>query len=153
MIFKMIINVLYAFIASLGFCILFNIQHKNLIFASIGGSLGWFFYLLFINLKHSTAFSLFIASLIISLYSEICARLLKSPVTIFVICSMIPLVPGSGMYYTMFETVKGNIQKSLNIGIQTLINAGSIATAIILVSSLSKLITTFKMNKKNKVTN
>ncbi|MFD3156433.1 threonine/serine exporter family protein [Haloimpatiens sp. FM7330] len=148
MILKVILNTLYAFIASLGFGVLFNIKGKNLIFASIGGGLGWLFYLICLNNQFSDTYSLFIASLIVSLFSEIMARSFKAPVTVFIICSILPLVPGGGMYYTMLESVKGNIDKSINLGVHTLINAGSIAVAIVLVSSLFKLITFYKFNKK-----
>jgi uncharacterized membrane protein YjjB (DUF3815 family) len=55
------------------------------------------------------------------------ARIIKAPVTIFLICSIIPLVPGSGMYYTMLECVKGSINNALNQGFETLSNAMSIA--------------------------
>ncbi|MCY6483632.1 threonine/serine exporter family protein [Clostridium aestuarii] len=144
----MILNSIYALIATLGFAILFNIRGKNLIFASIGGAVGWFFYLLVLNYSPSKMLAFFIASISISVYSEVMARILKTPVTTFLICAFIPLVPGCGMYYTMFESTKGNIDKSLSIGLETLSNAFAIAVATILVASITKVIITLK-NSKN----
>ena len=89
----MIEQIIVAFFASLGFGIIFNIKGKNLIFAAIGGGLSWFFYLFLTQNKISPILSLFIASIIFSIYSEICARYLKTPVTTLVICALIPLVP------------------------------------------------------------
>lgn len=140
----MILNALYAFIATLGFTFIFNIRGKNLIFASLGGGLGWFFYLLSQHFHCSPTLSLFVASTIIAIYSEILARICKTPVTTFAICSMIPLVPGNGMYYTMFETIKGNIPAALNLGLNTFSRAGAIATGFVLVSSTAKLINNTK---------
>ncbi len=75
----MILSSIYAFLSSLGFGVLFNIRGKNLIIGSIGGGLSWFTYLLAGKLQPSLVFSLFVASLVGSIYSEIMARLRKSP--------------------------------------------------------------------------
>lgn len=144
-----ILNSFYALISTFGFAILFNIKGKNIIFASIGGAIGWFVYLLTLTYYPSKIFAMFLASIALSIYSEIMARVAKAPVTIFLICAIIPLVPGSGMYYTMLEFVKGSINNALNQGLETLSNAMSIAVATILVASMTKVITTIK-NKKVK---
>jgi len=141
----MILNSFYAFLSSLGFGILFNIRGKNLIIASIGGGLAWFTYLLSGRVQSSIAFSLFLASMVGSIYSEIMARIYKNPVTMFIICAIIPLVPGGGMYYATLEAVKGNLSLALNKGVETLFSAGAIAVAIVFVSSIS---TIFKKIKK-----
>ncbi|MCB2288967.1 threonine/serine exporter family protein [Clostridium sp. CS001] len=141
----MILNCLYAFLSSLGFGVLFNIKGKNLIIASVGGALGWFTYLLSGKLHPSAIFSLFLAAMVVSIFSEIMARVYKTPVTIFIICGIIPLVPGGGMYFATLEAVKGNLDISLSKGIQTLFSAGAIAIGIVFVSSIS---TIFKKIKK-----
>jgi len=141
----MLLNALYTFIATLSFSILANIRGKNLIFASLGGGFTWFIYLLTTNYIHTSyILCFFIASIFAAIYSEIMARILKTPVTTFVISAIIPLVPGGGMYYTMSESVQGNIDKSLNLGIQTLAIAGTIAIGVFLVSSLSKTLFHFR---------
>ncbi len=141
----MILNSFYAFLSSLGFGIIFNIRGKNLIIASVGGGLGWFTYLLSGRLQPSIVFSLFLASMVVSIYSEIMARIYKNPVTMFIICAIIPLVPGGGMYFATLEAVKGNFNTALSKGAETLFSAGAIAIAIVFVSSIS---TIFKKIKK-----
>lgn len=136
----MILQIICAFIATLGFGILFNVRDKNLFYASLGGALGWLVYLISMNLNNSPMMSTFIASLVISIYAEIFSRVLKNPVTLFLICALIPLVPGSGMYYTILAAVQGDVMLSLNKGIETLSIAGTIALGIITVSTLSRLI-------------
>jgi uncharacterized membrane protein YjjB (DUF3815 family) len=143
----MFFQVIYAFIVSLGFGVLFNVRDKNLFFAALGGAVGWFFYSLTLNLSGSNVLAMLIASISISVYAEIFSRVLKNPVTLFLVCSLIPLVPGSGMYYTVFEAVKGNVFESLNYGIETISLAGVIAVGIILVSTLSRLFQKLKMRK------
>lgn len=144
----MIIKSIYAFLATLGFGVLFNIKGKNLIFASIGGAITWFIYLLSLKLNASTLIALFLAALAAGIYSEILARILKAPVTIFSICSVIPLVPGGGMYYTMLASVQGDINKFLNTGLDTVAGAGAIAVGILLASSFTRLLLVLQANKK-----
>ena len=122
----LIINSIYAFFSSLGFGVLFNIKGKNLIFSSN-------------FISKSENFNYFIAAVFISLFSEVSARILKSPVLVFLVCGIIPLVPGGGMFYTMLESLKGNTNKALAVGCNTLMLAGSIAIGIVLVSSFTKL--------------
>lgn len=146
----MFFQVIYAFIVSLGFGVLFNVRDKNLFFAALGGAVGWFFYSLTMNLSNSSILAMLIASISISIYAEIFSRVLKNPVTLFLVCSLIPLVPGSGMYYTVFEAVEGNVFGSLNNGIETLSLAGVIAVGIILVSTLSRLMQKLKIRRSQR---
>jgi uncharacterized membrane protein YjjB (DUF3815 family) len=145
----MLIKSIYALLATLGFGVIFNIKGRNLIFASIGGSLTWFIYLLSLKFNASIMIALFLASLGAGIYSEILARYLKAPVTVFSICSVIPLVPGGGMYYTMLASVQGDINKFLSTGLNTFASAGAIAVGILLASSFTKLLLVIQANKKN----
>lgn len=144
----MILEVMAAFISTFAFGIVFNIKGKNLVFASLCGSLGWFVYKFSLMIGVQDTTSLFLASIALSTYSEIFARVLKTPVTTFVIAALIPLVPGGGMYYTMVEAITGDIMKSLETGINTMTSAGALALGIVLVSTITK---TVIKNKKVKV--
>lgn len=136
----MILQIIYAFIVSMGFGILFNVRDKNLFFAGLGGAIGWFFYLITMQNSNSAMLAIFVGSIAISVCAEIFSRVLKNPVTLFLICALIPLVPGSGMYYTVFYAVQGELMDSINMGFETLALAGLIALGIILVSTISRLI-------------
>lgn len=139
---------LVAFFGALGFGIIFNIKGSKLIFAAIGGGLTWFFYLLFIKIGISIILSLFSSSIIFSIYSEICARYLKTPVTTTIVCALIILVPGAGMYYTMYETITGNLSGALTLGLNTLASAGVLALGIIFVSTITRQVINLKKVKE-----
>lgn len=144
----MIKESIFAFFATLGFGILFNIKGKNLFYAALGGGLSWFTSLLCLDLGLTTTSSFFIASIIFSIYSEVMARILKTPVTSLIICALIPLVPGGGMYYTMYEAVNGNIMKSIELGLDTFSSAGALAIGIIFVSTITRLIMSAKKKRE-----
>ena len=140
----MIFEVIAAFLTAVSFGVLFNVKGKPLFVSGIGGGLGWFIYKLFLGfgLKVSTTF--FIAAICFSVYSEICARIYKIPTTILIVCSLIPLVPGYGVYNTMYEFLRGNYIDAIDNGINTLSGAGALALGVIFVSSLFR---NFKFNK------
>jgi len=128
-----------AALGSLGFAILFNIRGDKLFTAAIIGGAGGLVYDLVLKLDYSVVVSLFFASVVISVLSEVFARVSKCPVTTFLVCALIPLVPGGGMYYTMLEIVQDNLNGALVRGIDTVAQACSIAVGCILVSSLMKM--------------
>ena len=139
-----------SFIITFGFGILFNIKGKKLLFAALGGGLSWYCYSLPLSLGLSEVSSLFISALVFSTYSEVLARIFKTPVTSFVICALFPLVPGSGMYYTMLATINGDLQNAVHLGINTLANAGTLALGVIFISTITSLIFRVKRNHSSK---
>lgn len=140
-----------SFIASLGFGILFNIKGRNLFLAAIGGSLGGFVYQLCLNHGAGDISAMFIASVCFSLYSEILARIAHTPVTTYIICALIPLVPGGGMYRTMLAAIQGKVIDALTLGLETMTTAGALVLGILLVSTITKGITKRKKAKEVKV--
>lgn len=146
----MIEILLGSFIASLGFGILFNIKGRNLILAAIGGSIGGVVYQLCHNYGFSDLSAMFVASICFSLYSEILARIAHTPVTTFIICALIPLVPGGGMYRTMLAAIQGEIMKALTLGLETISIAGALVLGLLSVSTIMKAITKRKKVSEGK---
>lgn len=135
----------------LGIGVLFNIRGKNLFFSCVGGGISWLFYKLFMSFGISTIPALFFASIIISAYSEICARKFKTPVTVFLTGSLIPLVPGGAMYYTMYEAIQGDPYNTWSMILTTLGSAAILAFGVIVVSTVIKVIKFLKENKRLRV--
>lgn len=129
---------LYAFAACFGFSVVFNMRGKILLFASLGGALGWLVYLLCGPVQNDII-QFFFATIAISVYSEIMARVHKVPVTGYLLVSLLPLVPGGGIYYTMEYCIIGNTEMFLETGLHTLGIAGALALGILLVSSFVRL--------------
>lgn len=134
-----IIQIITAAISSVGFAILFNVHGKKLITAAIGGGVGWLVFLL-LNRVVSEALGYFIVAMLISLYAESMARLLKAPTTLFIIPSLIPLIPGASLYYTMTYALRGDTSLFLPKAIATLKLAAALAIGVIVSAVLMKLI-------------
>lgn len=133
----LILELLAAFVASLFFGLLFGIPSRNLLVAGIVGMVGWAVYsgLREINL----VLAIFVAAIVISFLCEILARILKKPVTVFVIPGIIPLVPGAGAYYAMAAFMDGNFNLGMAKGAETLLSAGAIAAGQVLVGAIFRI--------------
>jgi len=141
---------LYAFGGSLAFALVFNISKNKLVLSAVGGVIGQLTYLLFqIVISNDVALYL-LATMAISLYAEIMARVTKSPTTVYLVVALIPLVPGGGVYYTMLHFIHGNIDLGITTGLHTLGISAALAMGIILISSSFNLIRKVMIINKRK---
>lgn len=142
---------IYAFGASLAFAIVFNIPRNKLLLSALGGMLGQLVYVFFQLVIANDVILYLLATIAISLYAEILARLTKSPTTIYLAVALIPLVPGGGIYYTMLYFINGEIDLGISTGIHTLLISGALAVGIIMVSSTVNLVRKVMLKSKTKI--
>lgn len=136
---EMLVQIAMGAIGSLGFSIWFNVRGKALVFAVIGGALGWAVYLLTGGAFPNDLASYLYASMAVTLYAEVLARMLKTPVTVFLVSSIIPLIPGGQLYYTMEFCVGGDFANFSTRGVYTISVATMIALGIMAVMMCMRL--------------
>ncbi len=139
-----IIQILAAFVGSLGFALLFNIRGWRLVASSLGGLLAWFLFVVINKGIANEPIVYFIVAFAISVYAEIMARVLKTPTTAFITASLIPLIPGSSLYYTMVHAFSGNYEEFLPRAVYTLQLAAALALGIIVSTTLARAINKIK---------
>ena len=134
-----IIQLITAFLGSLGFAMLFGMRRKHVFPAALGGLLAWGVYLA----VHAWMPGIFLPNLIAAVfsaaYAEFLAHIRKCPATLFLILAIIPLVPGSSLYYAMDAAVNGEFASAGEFGHMTLVCALAIAAGISLVSVIHQL--------------
>ncbi|SHJ01458.1 threonine/serine exporter family protein [Lutispora thermophila] len=140
-------GIILAFLGSFCPALLFNIEKNKLIWAGICGATGWTVYNSIYSYSGNKIYAAFIASVVISLISEIMAKLLKTPATVFNVPSLFPIVPGVSAYYTILYIIENDLTAAAYKGIETLGIAGAIAFGIILVSTIFRYINTRKRRK------
>lgn len=140
---ELILPCVCAFVACLGFSVLFNIRGGGILICAFGGMLGWLCYLLSAPLG-SDIVQCFIAAVVISAYSELMARIRRCPVTAYLLVALFPLVPGGGIYYSMEHAMNGETSLFMNTLLHTLGLAGALAVGVLTVASLVRLWTDFK---------
>ncbi len=144
------LHFIFSFIATVGFAIFLNSPKSTLFASGLVGALGWTLYYYFINWTSNDVLSNFLATLVVSLGSEIFARKLKQPAIIFVIPGIIPLVPGLGMYNTMLYLIQQDYDNGISKGFNVLFVAGAISLGVLVVSSLFKSFNIVQSKKATK---
>lgn len=129
----------YAFVACIGFSVLYNIHGFGMVICASGGSLGWLVYLLAAFVFPDDILRILAAAMAVAVYAEIMARIRKCPVTSYLLVGIFPLVPGSGIYYAMEHAINGETEEFISTLMNTLGLAGSLAVGALLVSSAVRL--------------
>lgn len=134
-----LLQLVTAFFGSLGFALLFGLHRRYLLPAALGGMLSWGVFVL-LRLWLSSAFlCCFAASACAMLYAEVLARYLRTPATVFVIPAVIPLVPGSSLYYAMSCVVQRDLTRAREYGAETLEFALAIAVGMSFVLAIREV--------------
>ncbi len=121
-------------IGTLGFSLLFRSNRKFLIWNSVGGALTCLVYVVVCAFSENMFWQNFFPALLATAFAEIMARLLKTPATPILACSIIPLVPGGKLYYTTYYFVTSEMDMFRITFSETLRIAAGIAVGIICVS-------------------
>lgn len=135
----MLIQVIGAFMATVTVALIFGVPQKFLGYSGLVGAIGWLVYLILIDKGCSITESMFFATLIVALISHSFARILKTPVTIFLIAGILPLVPGVGMYRIVYNLITYNNEGASFYFSQTIQIAGMIALAIFIMDSVFRI--------------
>lgn len=143
-----LIQILSGFIGSVCFGILFNMRGKRLVAASFGGLLSWGLFVAISYAIPSEPINYFLVAAVTSLYSEVLARIIKTPAAPIVTTALIPLIPGGSLYYTMASAFDSDFSVFLEKAIYTLKLAGALALGIIVVTAIFHLYSTMQ-NKRN----
>ena len=140
-------KVIGAFIAIFSFAIMLETPKKYLPYAGIVGAIGWLVYLLMLAKSPNEILATFLSALAIALVSQIFARVLKLPVTVFLVAGILPTVPGAGMYRIVYYFIQNDMDMAAHYLALTLELAGAIAIGIFLVDAM------FRMFQKGRTQN
>lgn len=94
-------------IGSLGFAYVFQSPKRRTLINVLGGLVVCAVYVFSDLVSDKDFFINFFPAVAATVYAEIMARVVKAPATPILACSIIPLVPGSKLYYTTYYFVMG----------------------------------------------
>ena len=121
-------------LGTIGFAVLFSIKQKHILLAALGGGIATLVYVLLDIVGVNLFVSNFVATLICVIYSNILARLVKTPSMVFITASIIPLVPGGALFYAMSNLILGDSLTAKTYGLNALQVALGIAGGIVIES-------------------
>ncbi len=97
-----------------------------------------------LSLIYSDFISCLCAMICLSFYCELTARIIKEPVTVILMPSTIPLLPGSSIYYTMLYAIKSDMQMFLQYGKATLYAGLGIGLGAVISSTIVRMINSYR---------
>ncbi len=137
-------------VGTLGFGLMFNMHGRGIPFALLGSVISWPVCVLCMRLGLAEPIAYLIAAAVSAVYAEIMARIRKCPATSYLMCALVPLIPGSGIYYTMDFIRRGMLPEAYDKGMLTAAIAGSMAVGVLLVSTGFRMWGVWRNNRKRK---
>ncbi len=126
---------LLALLGSVTSGLTFNVRGYKLVFTGLSGAIGYLGYFLMLNWTGQSVLSIFIGAVVVGFYSEIAARLLRSPSTVFSIPGILILVPGITAYEAITLLTGNRLSEGFGKIIETMNGAGAIAFGILIVTA------------------
>ncbi len=132
-------NLFCSFAGTIGFAIIYNVPKKYYIGCGVTGMAGWIVYLIASGQNYVTsAVGSFFGALVVVFMSRILSVWMKCPITIFLISGILPLVPGAGIYNTVYFIVTNQLAQAALKGIESLKVAFAIVIGIVIVVSIPR---------------
>ena len=144
-----IITIIAAAVGTVGFALMLRLRHDRLPVIAVSTALCYSIYLIAIHFNCADFIANFIASLFATYASEFLAKHLKAPVTVFLIPTILPLVPGGSLYYTIEAFFQSEFDRALSYFASTGRTIGAILLGIITINTIMKCIRNYKISKTN----
>lgn len=151
---RILAGIISAVAGTVGFSLIFKIGLRRLWVVSLCGLLSYVVYESFISVSHDILAASFASAVSIALFSEICARVFRAPTNLFLFPGCIPIIPGSALYYTVYNMLSLNFDAALDSLKTTAQTVLGIALGFMLISiffgNLTRLVIYLKKKWKKK---
>ncbi|MEW9677595.1 threonine/serine exporter family protein [Lentibacillus sp. L22] len=140
MIIIIVTQLITSFIAAAGFGIIFNAPRQSLIQCGLIGMLGWILYYWLVEQGMNVVPATVLAAMLVGALSQICAKLYKTPIIIFIVSGIIPLVPGGSAYDAMRHFVVNDYYTAVQLSTKVMLLSGGIAIGLMFSEVVNQLI-------------
>ena len=128
-------EILSAVVGTVSFSVLFGVPREYYPYCGFIGGAGWLVYCL-AELFLPGSGPCFAATAVVILLSRTAAVVKRCPVTIFLIAGIFPLVPGAGVYWTVYHIVMEELFLAVSTGYSAMKEAIAIVMGIVFVFEL-----------------
>lgn len=120
-----------SFLAIFSFSVIFHAPWAQSLFCGLCGSLTWGLFLLFGHLGGGSVLSALFAVFFLTILTRFLSIQKRTPVTVYLTTGILPLVPGTGIYYTAYHLIMDNSAAAASAGIDAFKRAGAITLGIV----------------------
>ncbi|MBK5444209.1 MULTISPECIES: threonine/serine exporter family protein [unclassified Peribacillus] len=143
----MFAQLITSFIASAAFGVIFNVPKNSLIQCGCVGMLGWALYFFLVENEINSIIATLAAAFMVAVISQYFAKRYKTPITVFNVSGIIPLVPGGLSYDAMKHFVENDFNIAVQLATKAFMLAGAIALGLIFAEVINQLITKYNRRK------
>ncbi|OZB97955.1 threonine/serine exporter family protein [Paenibacillus sp. XY044] len=129
-----------SFIASAAFGMLFNAPKKALLQCGFAGMVGWLLYIWLQDMHVLRITATVVASYFVTVISHLFAKRYRTPIIVFSVSGIIPLVPGGTAYDAMRNAVENQYDQAVQLGAEAFMISGAIALGLLLSEVTNQLI-------------
>ncbi|MBN1678749.1 MAG: threonine/serine exporter family protein [Anaerolineae bacterium] len=133
-------QVVWGFVATFGFGVLFNVPTRMLVFCGLTGAAGhacrWALVQQDVHMVSAT----FVGAVVVGLLGYAEAQRFHLPRSIFTVTGIIPLVPGVPAFETLVYLMRDSITEGLAAAVTTGLRSGAIASGLVAARLLSLLV-------------
>ena len=133
------VKLISSFVGTLGFAIFMHAPKRAWFPASAIGGAAYLVYWVLLQVGVYEPMSMFIGALLGSILGQYCARRMRMIATIFVLLSMIPLVPGLGLYRCMHYLAQEMYGAGADAGVRAMVDIVMIALGLAVGNFLFRL--------------
>lgn len=144
----MITEIICCIIGSIGFSIIMKVPKKSLIFVALGAAITATIERILSGL-YGEFTACIIAMVCLSFYCELIARIIKTPTTVILMPSTIPLLPGSSIYYAMLYAAQSDTKLFVSYAKSTLYAGLGIALGAVIGSTIVQTASFYRKNKND----
>lgn len=120
----------WAFVATLGFAVLFNVPSRMLLVCGLTGAAGHLCRRLLLEQGVHPVTAAFCGALVVGLIGYSQARLFRLPRLIFTVTGIIPMVPGVLAYETVVYFMRDDILTGVESAVQAALICGAIGAGL-----------------------
>lgn len=143
----MIAQLITSFIASAAFGIIFNVPKNTLVQCGLVGMIGWVLYFFLVENGVNSIPATLSAAFLVAVISQYFAKRYKTPITIFNVSGIIPLVPGGLSYDAMKHFVENDYNVAVQLAAKAFMLAGAIAMGLIFAEVMNQLVNKYNRRK------
>lgn len=146
----MILQIVAAMAGTVAFSLLFGVPRKYYPWCGVIGGAGWAVYVPASH--HWSAYAAsFAATVVVIFLSRAAAVRNRCPSTIFLISGIFPIVPGAGIYWTVYYLVTEQLRQAVYTGYEAVKAAVAIVLGIVFVFELPQGIFRWAVKRKKAV--
>lgn len=122
---------------TVAFAVMFRVRKSRFIDCAVLGAITWLVYMVMLHFRVHGIIAVFISCSVVVVASGILAWLKNCPITVFLMTSLFPLLPGISFYRSVYYMMRGNGAVAMDFVAECFLSAFTIAVTIVAIQQIT----------------